>query len=71
MDHEWRVNQMRLDQILLPNSPEKKAVTKFANEGHLGMATHLKGCSGRAYGFLDWDNMVQAEEVEADFCHAR
>ncbi len=30
-------NDMRLDQILLPNSLQKKAVTKFVNEGHMGM----------------------------------
>ncbi len=66
MDHEWRVNEMRLDQILLPNSLQKKAVTKFASEGHLGTVLTLKGYSITRMVLWDWDNMVQTEEVEAD-----
>jgi hypothetical protein len=30
------------------------------------MATHPKRLLDHAYGFLDWDNMVQAEEVKVN-----
>ena len=45
----------------------KESSHEIRSRRPLGHGTHLKGCSGHAYGFLDWDSTVQAEEVEDMF----
>ena len=63
---------MRLDQILIPNSLQKKAVTKFANEGHLGMATHPKRLlRSRVWYFGIGAAWCKPKKWKPTVCHAR
>jgi hypothetical protein len=69
VDHEWRVNEMRLDQILLPNSLQKKVVESSRNsptKATWAWLLTLKGYSITRMVFWDWGSILEAEEVEAN-----